>query len=182
LGIIVVESAGNGDLASRAGNDLDEFKVNGKKIFNRHSKDFKDSGAIIVGAATSTVPHERIHYSNYGNRIDCYAWGENVATTGGYPRSSGTAINMYTQNFSGTSAAAAIIAGVALSVQSICEANMNLRLSPAQMRILLSNHLYGTPSANGKVIDKIGVMPDLKKIIEQKLNLNLTPDTTETAA
>ena len=35
--------------------------------------DFMDSGAIMVSAATSALPHQRMSYSNYGARIDCFA-------------------------------------------------------------------------------------------------------------
>ena len=38
----------------------------------------------MVGAGSSAIPHSRLSrptLSNYGNRIDCYAWGENIDTT-----------------------------------------------------------------------------------------------------
>jgi hypothetical protein len=171
LGIIVIETAGNGSLGSRKGNDLDVFEFNGKKIFDQNSTDFRDPGAILVGAATASIPHRRISYSNYGSRVDCYAWGENVPTAGSYPESSGNATDKYTRKFSGTSAAAAIVAGAAIAVQSICEENFGYRLSPKQMRDIFKNDFYGTASANGRLIDKIGVMPDLKKIIQKKLKI-----------
>ena len=45
-GVVIIEAGANG------WNDLDQFKDrNGKQILNRNSKDFKDSGAIMVGAA-----------------------------------------------------------------------------------------------------------------------------------
>jgi hypothetical protein len=157
LGIIVIESAGNGDFEFKSGIDLDRLDWKGKKVLNRLSPDFMDSGAILVGAGTYTVPHKKISYSNYGNRIDCYAWGEKVLGTNDH------AVNNDT--FCGTSSAAAIIAGAAISIQSICEANLGYRLSPIQMREIFRNKNYGTPTANGIDIDKIGVMPDLKKII-----------------
>jgi len=49
------------------------------------------------------------------------------------------------------------------------EANLNFRLGPAEMRKILSSESYGTPSANGRSVDKIGIMPDLKKIIDNIL-------------
>jgi hypothetical protein len=75
-GIVVVEAAGNG------GNDLDAYVDGGNQVLNRDSPVFRDSGAIMVGAASSTAPHARLGFSNFGSRIDCYAWGENVDTTG----------------------------------------------------------------------------------------------------
>ena len=47
------------------------------------------------------------------------------------------------------------------------EANYSLRLGPAEMRKILSSDLNGTPSKNGRATDKIGAMPDLKKIIDK---------------
>jgi len=173
LGIIVIETAGNGSINNNGrSNNLNMYKdIEGKKSLNTASKDFKDSGAIIVGAASSTFPHARLNYSNYGNRVNCYAWGENIATAGSYPGSSGMAINTYTARFGGTSGATAIITGVAIAVQSIMEANYNYRLSPCQMRSVLGSDYYNTPSALGRASDKIGVMPDLKKIIDKALPL-----------
>ena len=76
-GVIVIEAGGNG------GNNLDAFQdVNGRKVLNRSSPDFRESGAIIVGAASSAASHGRLSFSNFGSPIDCYAWGENIQTTG----------------------------------------------------------------------------------------------------
>lgn len=170
LGIVVIEAAGNGMYLT--GSDLDNFTDNnGNNIFDRSDRSFKDSGAILVAAASSVVPHRRINYSNYGSRIDCYAWGENVVTAGNYPGPSGLSKNSYTHKFCGTSSAAAIIAGAAISIQNVIEKEKGLRMSPAQMREILSNKKYGTKSKNGHQEDKIGVMPDLKKIIDEALQV-----------
>ena len=76
-GIIVIEAAANGTV------DLDGFQdVDGRFVLNRHSGDFRDSGAIIVGAASATAPHGRLDFSNFGSRIDCYAWGHGIDTCG----------------------------------------------------------------------------------------------------
>jgi hypothetical protein len=48
---------------------------------------------------------------------------------------------MYRSDFGGTSAAAAIIAGAALSVQGMAEQNLGHRLTPPQMRELLSDRI-----------------------------------------
>jgi hypothetical protein len=69
-GIIVVEAGANGSV------DLDKFQdMNGREVLNRSSRDFRDSGAIMVAAAGSRSPHGRLSFSNFGSRIDCYAWG-----------------------------------------------------------------------------------------------------------
>jgi hypothetical protein len=119
----------------------------------------------MVAAATSKDPHSRMPFSNYGNRVDCFAWGENVccaSSTTGMPFS----INKYIGNFDGTSSASAIIAGAALLVQGMAEVSLgrNQRLSPLQMRDLLSNQATGTASDDPAHF-WIGVMPDLCSII-----------------
>ena len=76
-GIIVVEAAGNGN------SDLDAWATGGVvQKLNRGSAGFVDSGTIMVGAAESALPHDRWWASNFGSRIDCFAYGENVVTTG----------------------------------------------------------------------------------------------------
>jgi len=174
LGIIVVEPAANGSMYFNFSNDLDYLVQDGRRILNRTDANFRDSGAIVVAGASTSAPHKKIPNSNYGSRVDCYAWGENVFSAGNFPNSSNGAIDRYTTQFSGTSSAAAIIAGVVIALQSIMEANLNFRLGPVEMRRILSCELYGTPSGNGHSIDKIGVMPDLKKIINNTVFLSAT--------
>ena len=167
LGITVIEPSGNGEQYFGVGNDLDRFSArNGREILNPSNSAFSDSGAIIVAAASSQSPHSRLGFSNYGKRVDCYAWGENVVTAGSYPGSAQEITNAFTKNFGGTSSAAAIIAGAAISIQNYTEINHHFRLSPRQLKSLLANEDLGTHSANGKENDKVGVMPDLKKIID----------------
>jgi hypothetical protein len=154
-GIIVVEAGANGS------NDLDAFQdYLGRKVLNRSSADYRDSGAIMVGAASSTAPHSRMSFSNYGSRIDCFAWGQNVDTTGG----SGAGTTDYTSTFGGTSSASPIVAGAALLVQSWRMKSGAARYDPATMRSTLSSVSLNTPSAN-PASDRIGVMPDVKAII-----------------
>ena len=160
-GIIVIEAAGNGNLVR--GFDLDGFTdADGKAILDRGSDDFRDSGAIVIGAASDSVTasstHGKTRSSNYGSRVDCYGWGKNVFTAD--PLQSPP----YRSNFSGTSSASAIIAGAAIAVQSIVEASGKPLLSPGEMRKILSNPSNGTGSRN-----KIGVMPDLQQIIDNAL-------------
>jgi hypothetical protein len=166
LNIIVIEPAGNG------GTNLDTFRdSSGKQILDRASTDFKDSGAIMVGAATSTHPHSRIGLtataepSNFGSRIDCYAWGENVDTTDSDP--TGTATSPYTSIFCCTSAASAIIAGAALCIQGIAKAKSGFPIIPRILRKILTNPA-GTVSASPST-DLIGIMPDLAQIIDLEL-------------
>jgi hypothetical protein len=100
--------------------------------------------------------------SNFGSRIDCYAWGENVVSAG-YGWLSGTSpADSYTDRFGGTSAAAAIVAGAAVVVQSVATCLTGTPLTCRQMRELLT--ATGTPRGNGGA-EAIGTMPDLKRAI-----------------
>ncbi|QHZ50943.1 RICIN domain-containing protein [Paenibacillus larvae] len=170
-GITVAEAGGNDKV------DLDEVAVGGKYVFNRKSPDFKDSGAIMVGAGSSDTSHNRVWFSNYGSRIDVYAWGENITTT--YSKDGDPSIkNLYTFGFNGTSGATPIIAGAAVNLQGIAKANLGKPFTPKEVRDLLSDPNTGTPS-NNPSSDKIGVMPDLKAILN-KLGFKkelLTPPT-----
>ncbi|WP_020062823.1 S8 family peptidase [Bacillus sp. 123MFChir2] len=164
-GIVIIEAGANG------WNDLDEFKnKDGKKVLNRNSKDFKDSGAIMVGAALSTIPHGRSWFSNYGSRIDVYGWGQNVDTTSAEPNKS--AKNLYTSSFNGTSSASPIIAGAAVSLQSIAKEHLGQPYKPSELRDILSNPNTGTQSGEPDY-DRIGVLPDLKAIL---LKLGFQPN------
>jgi serine protease len=165
LGIVVVEAGGNGS------NNLDTVSnVAGLQVLNPTSADFRDSGAIVVGAASSAAPHTRMSFSSFGARVDCYAWGENVDTTSSNASGSTT---LYTGAFGGTSSASPIIAGAALAIQGIREAAGTPRLGPLQMRQVLRNPATGTASANPGT-DLIGVMPDLASIITTTLDIGFS--------
>jgi hypothetical protein len=162
LGVIVVEAGGNGT------QNLDTItNAAGHRVLSPASADFRDSGAIIVGAGSSTVPHTRLSFSSFGHRVNCYAWGENVETT---DSDSGGATNLYQSGFNGTSSASPIVTGAALAVQGCFFAAHGYRLSPRQMRDILANTATGTASAT-PATDLIGVMPNLQAIIQTTLNL-----------
>jgi serine protease len=174
LGIIVVEAGGNGtDNGSTPPFDLDAYtNPSGKKSLFRDDSnpDFLDSGAIIVSASSSSSPYTRMEWAPHGNRIDCYAWGQNINTLSS---DSSGATTLYTTLFGGTSGASPIIAGAALVIQGIYQNNFEFRLSPRQMRAILSNPLTGTLPASTETT-KFGVLPNLRSIIDT--TLNLSPD------
>ena len=164
LGIICIEPAGNG------ANDLDTFRHPTRGVFlNRGLATFRDSGAIMVGSSRSTSPHTRFPTSSFGSRIDCYAWGENITTLTTDNR---RALSLYTNSFGMTSGASPIVAGAAILVQSIAQTEFRYRLSPTQLRRMLSDRdpAINTPSA-APAADRIGVMPNLGAIIGRMMHV-----------
>lgn len=169
LGIVVVEAGGNGanNIAGPAMNMDTWANPLGRRIFDPASPDFRDSGAIIVTAATSASPHTRLPYGPHGARIDCYGWGHNIETCASDHLG---ATNLYTSTFSGTSGAAPIVTGAALAVQAMNQAAHGFRFNPRQLRAILRNPANGTLPAATETTP-MGVMPDLRTIAENILNL-----------
>ncbi|HEX6900221.1 MAG TPA: S8 family serine peptidase [Thermoanaerobaculia bacterium] len=164
-GVIVIEAAGNG------GFDLDAYAdpATGRSLARASSR-FRDSGAVMVGAARASLPHDRAPFSNYGSRLDCFAWGEAV-TTCGFGDLAGTAVtDFYTNSFNGTSSASPIIAGAAALVQALHKKQAGFLLDPRAMRSLLSDPATGTRQGPN-VPGFIGVMPDLKAVVRGRLQL-----------
>lgn len=158
LDIVVIEAAGNGE------HDLDIIQLaswNGP-LLNKHHPQFRDSGAIIVGAADHL--HRTPNTTSVGSRVDCYAWSEEVWTTG-YDDASGIPGNPQKSyfGFSGTSAASAIVAGAALSLQGIAQVSLGRRLLPIELQGTLCDPTLGTASADPSM-DRIGVMPNLRQL------------------
>lgn len=153
-GITVVAAVGN------AGRDFDTYSTSDAIRVNRTMNGFQDSGSIMVGAASkSNPPIVLASISNHGERVDCYALGEKVTTTG---------INAAGQldiihNFDATSSAAAIVAGAALLVQHHFRNLTGKRLRPNKMRSLLSS--FGTQVQNAAGQGR--VIPDLKSILDE---------------
>ncbi|KAK4451979.1 peptidase S8/S53 domain-containing protein [Podospora aff. communis PSN243] len=168
-GIVVIEPAGNGLIQTPGEGDVNldgpvirPGETEAKEWMNPSSPDYRgDSGAIIVGASTSTVPRSKTIWSNYGSRVDVHAWGENVLTTMCRDESPNCVDNY--EAFDGTSAASPIIVGAALSVQGMLVANGRSKLNSFQMRELLK--MEGAPVTNPEA-GNIGVMPNLRALID----------------
>lgn len=180
LGVTIIEPAGNGTFNLNL-----EPDALGNQILNRGGAQFRDSGAVMVAAATR-VTRQRLQggintffsaqSSNFGNRVNCFAWGEQVTTTD--TDALGTANTLYTNGFDGTSSASAIISGAAVALQGIAKATPLGVRTPGQLRNLLANPTTGTLSANSTTTnpnaDNIGVMPNLQNIVQ--LTFNVGPD------
>ena len=100
-------------------------------------------------------------------RIDCYAWGQNIRTCSS---DAAGATNLYTGTFGGTSAPRRWSPALPLCVQGIRQAATGQRLSPRQMRAILSDPAVNTPRAPTEAT-AIGVMPNLRGIVDNVLGL-----------
>ncbi len=190
-GRTVVEAAGNGghnlDLGAWAAawgpQDWPTNPVRASDALKRGSSTFQDSGAIMVGGCRSDMapkPNDTTHgrwvgaydSSNFGSRLDCYAWGQNVYTPGGNDINFGTspldpqACNRrYATDFDGTSAASAIIAGTAILTQEMYRStHAGNSLAPAQLRAVLSDAGGTHQDPTETMAMPIGVMPNLRSI------------------
>ncbi|WP_340102449.1 immunoglobulin-like domain-containing protein [Rhodohalobacter sp. 8-1] len=160
-GFIVVQAAGNG------GVDLDQESCGG-----RFDRDVQDSGAIIVGAGSSTT-RERLGFSSYGSRVDLQGWGQNVMTTGygtHYTNSDDTGNDdfWYRRNFGGTSSASPIVSGAVLNLQGINKEANGTVLSADEIATILKN--TGTPQG-GDTSEHIGPLPNLRMAIAEIVNV-----------
>jgi hypothetical protein len=173
-GIAVIEPAGNGhDVDGRhEGWDLDAIRDDpdaapawNKRWRGTRESDIPDSGAIMVSGAMMlpNPPAPVTAYTtrrdlNNGSRVDCFGWGAGVLTAG--------EIGQYTDLFDKTSAASAMVAGIALQVQRMA---MDPKvhghvLSPLQLREVLRHPRSGTRvRGNGS---RTRVVPHLGKIRE----------------
>lgn len=174
--MVVIECAGNGwtrvDLQSPQ--EPSSPGMMGSRIVGGIA--LKDSGAIMIGAGNSTTVydvlthvglHDKSDGSNFGTRIDCYAWGDSIYTTGigQTTKNPGPPLDKsYRQDFGGTSGAAAIIVGTALLIQGVAWRRKRAFLMPGELRRLLRS--YGTGQRNPKT-GLIGVMPDIELILNQ---------------
>ena len=148
-GVTVVEPAGN-----TAGLDLGGLiRPGGDRVFA------VDSGAVIVG---SVHPTDHRPLGPVGIRIDCWGWGAGVTTLDALPhRSDG-----WTTNHGGTSAAAALIAGAAVLLQS----GQPQPLPPAAIRSRLADRTRGTAARHPRRLHRdptlCGVLPDVGALLD----------------
>jgi subtilisin family serine protease len=139
-----------------AGNDtknLDEVtNSEGKYILNVNSPDYADSGAIIVSGCLPEFNLPRA--LNYGSIVDTMAFCEGALTVS--TGDNGTL-------FGGTSAAAPIISGVVLNIQSALKAAGRPPLKPKEVRALLRDHNNGQSSSTIYPSEHVS-LPSLRKI------------------
>ncbi len=160
-GIVIVEPAGN------QGINLDTYSYLGDRLFDPVSPAFRESGAIMVGGCTPGLPHQQDRTLNVGKRIDVWAWGDRVVTSGSRTDPMSTTEYMTSGHaFGGTSSAAAIICGVCLLIQDLKRSLATVGvpsggvLDGQQMRTLLRKTGNGTAVSGSNRI-----LPDFEKII-----------------
>ena len=136
----------------------------------------RDSGAIIVGAGTADTLHQRLDFSNYGQRVNVHCWGEQVFTLacfdvegappclefGGDP-------NQQYEDFGGTSAASPMIASACASLQGLRRDRLGNPMKPQTLRQLLID--TGIPQGGADPeSEHIGPVPDLRAAIDDLLD------------
>lgn len=123
-----------------------------------------DSGSIIVGAGTADGRREPLYFSTYGARVDLQGWGEGVFTTGygDYAAAPDSALQSYTQYFSGTSSASPIVASAAAIISQMIQDLNGEFSSPEEVREILV--LTGKPQGPGVTI---GPLPDLEAALDE---------------
>lgn len=150
-GIVIVAAAGNG--AQNLNSTYYETYMN-----------LGNSGAIIVGAGTSNLSHNRISYSTFGTRVDVQGWGENVFTSGyGDAQIIGNDFNQNYTNFAGTSSATAMVAGCAVVLQSYYFSLTGDYLTGPEIRTILID--TGIPQGN-VASGNIGPLPNMQAAMQ----------------
>jgi hypothetical protein len=157
LGRIVVLPAGNGS------QNLDDPVYQGA-----FDPDTRDSGAIVVGAGR---PADRspVGYTNYGSRINLQGWAERLnpccqVWTTGYGNAPGSPSHpdrTYTDRFSGTSSAAAMVTGATACLQGAAQFRAPDKLTPSDIRSTLVNTGFTQTGTR-----HIGPLPDIVNAIE----------------
>ena len=146
-GIHVVEAGGNG----YQNLDSTEAPTGHPTYPDRFWLSRRDSGALMVGAGQSTVPHPKHDYSSFGSRIDAYSWGDSVTTLGYGAGPSGTDFGpcnlfpaagndvnqYYTSCFNGTSSASPIVASAVSIINATHEGAHGSDMGITEMRQLL---------------------------------------------
>jgi Subtilase family len=178
-GMIFVAPAGNGGVSlddPRYAQPLPGFPATWANPFGRGTA---DSGSILVGAGSppdqthgrpQQVDRSRLDFSNYGTCVDAQGWGAEVTTLAYGDLQGGDDENLwYTDVFGGTSAAAAMVAGVIAALQGVNVGGGSKRapLTPAQVRQLLRSSGSPQQDGNNPATQRIGSRPELLALIAQ---------------
>lgn len=164
-GHLVIEPAGNGGLSLDAYQDTFRNPFGGQVLNPGNKAEFLDSGALIVGAGVANIPGNNSSQTtwthrantNYGSRVNCFAWGDRVTTIIDDPRDPYACDS----TFNGTSSASAIVAGAALCLQGMAvQSGLQRRLTPSELIQGLADPVCGTNTLD-RAAYPIGYMPNL---------------------
>lgn len=160
LGIIVVAAAGNGN-ENLDDPYYDDYNARG------------NSGALIVGAGTSNLDHNKMSFSTYGSRVNIHAWGQNALSSGyGNDYEFGGDYNQRYRLFSGTSSATPIVASCAIALQSYYFNETGEYLTTAELIEILEE--TGIPQGSG---GHIGPLPNMEAAFNYLNSLKINPIT-----
>lgn len=183
-GVTVIEGAGNGTV-----NLDDPSQYEGKWAQGYMNLSKEDSGAIVVGASQG-ANMQKASWSNWGKRVNAFAWGAGVVSASypyGDPKdspyywsgSSGPPNKnnneFYTNRSGGTSAATAMVAGAAALTQSyfkqIAGEGMLRYLMPQKIKEFLYNSGIKQKDSTGNYI---GVQPRIDEMFKYVDNFWIT--------
>jgi subtilisin family serine protease len=155
-GIVIVAAAGNGNQ-----------NLDGTLYTNYMNRG--NSGAIIVGAGTPNLNHNKFQNSSwgstYGSRIDVQGWAQNVFACGyGSLIMINGDINQGYVNFSGTSSATPMVAACAIVLQSYYHGLTGNYLTGPQLRIILKE--TGIPQGNPSA-GNVGPFPNMETALQR---------------
>ena len=169
-GVVVLMPGGNGNL------NLDTNTNN----FVQAWRDRPDSGAIIVGAGTADLNHDRLSFSSFGSRLNLQGWGQNViaAGYGDLAQVSGDINRRYTAVFAGTSSATPMVSGAAVLTQEAALAQSLPALDSREMRAFLA--ATGIPQGTATA-GNIGPFIDAGRAVQEVTHADLSIVTTENA-
>jgi hypothetical protein len=129
------------------------------------------SGPSLMVGAGHPITGRTLKGSNTGRRVDVQGWGQDVVTTGSVDGDYHRDLQYredtnacYMKSFSGTSSAAAIVAGCVAVISSIVKAHGLPPISPEKMKSLLQETgSFRNPAENGG----IGPLPNLRAALTQ---------------
>ncbi len=151
-GLLVYEAAGNG-----------QANLDAAAYGSRFQTSYRNSNAILVGASNPNT-RQAMCWSNYGSRVDMFAWGTAVWTCGyGYGWAGSTdpdRTQWYNNTFNGTSSATPIVTAAGNELQGILQIKYGTTFNATQMHTYLASG--GTPYTGAH---DIGVQPDLADAI-----------------
>lgn len=157
-GIVIIAAAGNGN------ENLDAPQY--ATYRNRG-----DSGAIIVGAGSSDLSHDKLYFSTYGQRVDVQGWGLNVISSGyGDAYKIDDDFNQQYTWFSGTSSATPIVASCAVVLQSRYHAVTGRYMNGLELRELLKS--TGTSQGSGGNVGPLPNMPQALAALDAVMGIN----------